>query len=164
MKSKRIAYIGLLIALAFVFSYIEFLLPISLGIPGVKLGLANLVILVCFYQIGEKEAGILSLIRVLLVGFTFANMAMMLYSLAGAILSFLAMYLAKRTNRLSITGVSVLGAVFHNIGQILMAMLLLRSSAIISYLPVLMVTGVVAGIVIGLVGAALVRRLGKRTI
>ena len=91
-------------------------------------------------------------------------MAMMLYSLAGAILSFLAMYLAKRTNRLSITGVSVLGAVFHNIGQILMAMLLLRSSAIISYLPVLMVTGVVAGIVIGLVGAALVRRLGKRTI
>ena len=164
MKSKRIAYIGLLIALAFVFSYVEFLLPISLGIPGVKLGLANLVILVCFYRIGEKEAGILSLIRVLLVGFTFANMAMMLYSLAGALLSFLAMYLAKRTSRLSITGVSVLGAVFHNIGQIIMAMLLLRSNAILSYLPVLMVTGVVAGIVIGLVGAALVRRLGKRTI
>ena len=107
MKIRKIAYLGLLIALAFVFSYIEFLIPVNIGIPGAKLGLANLVIIVALYTLNEKDAFVLSMIRIVLVGFTFANLASMLYSLAGGILSFLAMLLAKKSNKLSMTGVSV---------------------------------------------------------
>lgn len=161
MKTKKIAYIGLLIALAFVFSYIEFLLPIHIGIPGVKLGLANLAIIVCLYTIGEKEAFLLSVIRILLVGFTFANTAMMMYSLAGGILSFLVMWLAKKTDKLSMTGVSVLGGVFHNVGQILLAMWVLETESLLYYLPVLMVSGIAAGVVIGILGALITKRLKK---
>ena len=121
MKTKKIANLGLLIALAFVFSYIEFLIPVNIGVPGAKLGLANLVIIVAIYTLNERDAFVLSMIRIVLVGFTFANLASMLYSLAGGILSFIAMVIAKKTQKLSITGVSVLGGVFHNIGQIIMA-------------------------------------------
>ena len=159
MKTKRIAYLGLLIALAFVFSYIEFLLPINLGIPGAKLGLANLAIIVCMYTLGEKDAFLLSMVRIVLVGFTFANTASMLYSLAGGILSFLVMYIAKKTDRLSMTGVSVLGGVFHNAGQILLAMWMLSAESLIYYLPVLIFTGVISGVVIGILGAMVTKRL-----
>ena len=161
MKTKKIAYIGLMIALAFVFSYLEFLLPINVGIPGVKLGLANLAIIVCLYTLGEKEAFLLSILRIVLVGFTFANTAMMMYSLAGGILSFLVMWLAKKTNKLSMTGVSVLGGVFHNVGQILLAMWVLETESLLYYLPVLIVSGIVAGVVIGILGAMITRRLKK---
>ena len=150
-----------MIALAFVFSYIEFLLPLHIGIPGVKLGLANLAIIVCLYTLGEKEAFLLSMIRIVLVGFTFANTAMMMYSLAGGILSFLVMWLAKKTNKLSMTGVSVLGGVFHNVGQILLAMWILETESLLYYLPVLMVSGSVAGIVIGLLSALITKRIKK---
>ena len=104
MKTKKIAYLGLLIALAFVFSYIEFLIPVNVGIPGAKLGLANLVIIVALYTIKERDAFVLSVIRIILVGFTFANLASMLYSLAGGTLSFVAMVLAKRSKKLSLCG------------------------------------------------------------
>lgn len=161
MKTKKIAYIGLMIALAFVFSYIEFLLPIHIGIPGVKLGLANLAIIVCLYTLGDKEAFLLSVIRIVLVGFTFANMSMMMYSLAGGILSFVIMWLAKKTNKLSMTGVSVLGGVFHNVGQILLAMWVLETESLLYYLPVLIVSGVVAGVVIGILGALIAKRIKK---
>ena len=161
MKTKRIAYTGLLIALAFVFSYIEFLLPINIGIPGAKLGLANLAIIVCLYTLGERDAFLLSMIRIVLVGFTFTNTAMMMYSLAGGILSFAVMVLAKKTNKLSMTGVSVLGGVFHNIGQILMAMVMLSTDSLLYYLPVLMVTGIVSGVLIGILGAMITKRLKK---
>lgn len=161
MKTKKIAYIGLMIALAFVFSYIEFLLPIHIGISGVKLGLANLAIIVCLYTLGDKEAFLLSVIRIVLVGFTFANMSMMMYSLAGGILSFVIMWLAKKTNKLSMTGVSVLGGVFHNVGQILLAMWVLETESLLYYLPVLMVSGIVAGVVIGLLGALIAKRIKK---
>lgn len=161
MKTKKIAYTGLLIALAFVFSYIEFLLPINIGIPGVKLGLANLAIIVCLYTLGEKEAFLLSVIRIVLVGFTFANMAMMMYSLAGGITSFVIMWLAKKTGKLSMTGVSVLGGVFHNVGQILLAMWVLETESLIYYLPVLMISGIIAGVMIGILGALITKRLNK---
>lgn len=162
MKTKRIAYLGLLIALAFVFSYIEFLLPINIGIPGVKLGLANLVIMVALYTLGEKDAFLLSVIRIVLVGFTFANTASMLYSLAGGILSFFVMYFVKKSKKLSMVGVSVLGGVFHNVGQILMAMFMLKSTSLIYYLPVLMITGIVSGILIGMLGGLITKRLKSR--
>ena len=161
MKTKKIAYLGLLIALAFVFSYIEFLIPVNIGIPGAKLGLANLVIIVALYTLNEKDAFILSMIRIVLVGFTFANLASMLYSLAGGILSFLAMLLAKRTKKLSITGVSVIGGVFHNVGQIIMAIWVVKTTSLIYYLPVLMVSGIAAGVAIGILGAMVTKRMKK---
>lgn len=159
MKTKKIAYLGLLIALAFVFSYIEFLIPINLGIPGAKLGLANLVIIVALYTINEKDAFVLSMIRIVLVGFTFANLASMLYSLAGGILSFFAMVLAKRSKKLSMMGVSVIGGIFHNIGQIIIAICVVKTASLIYYLPVLMVAGITAGVAIGLLGAMVTKRI-----
>jgi len=151
--------LGLLVALAFVFSYVESLIPIHLGIPGAKLGLANLAIIVALYTIGEKQAFLLSMVRIILVGFTFSNVASMLYSLAGGILSFLVMVLAKKSKRFSITGVSVLGGIFHNVGQIIVAILVLETASLIFYLPVLLITGVVAGVVIGLLGSMVTKRV-----
>lgn len=159
MKTRKIAYLGLLIALAFVFSYIEFLIPVNLGIPGAKLGLANLVIIVALYTIKERDAFVLSMIRIVLVGFTFANLASMLYSLAGGVLSFLAMILAKRSRKLSITGVSVIGGIFHNIGQIIMAICVVKTASLVYYLPVLLVAGIAAGVAIGILGAMVTKRI-----
>lgn len=159
MKTKKIAYLGLLIALAFVFSYIEFLIPVNLGIPGAKLGLANLVIIVALYTINEKDAFVLSMIRIVLVGFTFANLASMLYSLAGGILSFFAMVLAKRSKKFSMKGVSVIGGIFHNIGQIIIAICVVKTASLVYYLPVLIVAGITAGVAIGLLGAMVTKRI-----
>ena len=161
MNTKRVAYLGLLIALAFVFSYIEFLIPVNIGVPGAKLGLANLVIIVAMYTLNERDAFILSMIRIVLVGFTFANLASMLYSLAGGILSYIAMVIAKKTQKLSITGVSVLGGVFHNVGQIIMAIWVVKTASLVYYLPVLMVSGIVAGVAIGILGGMVTKRLKK---
>ena len=149
----------MLVALAFVFSYIETLIPVNLGIPGAKLGLANLVVMVALYTLGAKEAFALSMVRILLTGFTFSSAAAMLYSFAGGILSYIVMVLAKKTGRLSVTGVSVLGGIFHNVGQILVAMWVLDTATLIYYLPVLAVTGIVSGTVIGLLGMMVIRRL-----
>ena len=161
MNPKRVAFLGLFIALAFVMSYIEFLLPISMGIPGAKIGLANLVIVVALFCIGKKDAFILSAIRVLLVGLTFGNMAMTIYSLAGATLSFGAMLVAKRIKKLSVTGVSVVGGVFHNIGQIIVAMIIMETSGLIYYLPFLLVVGTISGVVIGVVASMIIVRVQK---
>lgn len=161
MKTRKIALLGMLIALAFVFSYIESLIPIRIGIPGAKLGLANLVVIIALYLLGEKEAFLLSIIRIILVGFTFSNTTMMLYSLAGGILSFCVMYIAKRSKKLSMTGVSVVGGVFHNVGQILVAMWAVNTTSLIYYFPLLMITGVVAGVVIGILGGIIAKHLKK---
>ena len=161
MKTRKIAYLGLLTALAFVFSYIEFMIPVNIGIPGAKLGLANLVIIVALYTLNDKDAFALSMIRIVLVGFTFANLASMLYSLAGGILSFLAMSLAKNSKKLSITGVSVIGGIFHNVGQIIMAICVVKTASLVYYLPVLMVAGIAAGVGIGVLGAMVTKRIKK---
>ena len=161
MKTKKIAYLGLLIALAFVFSYIEFLIPVNLGIPGAKLGLANLVIIVALYTINERDAFVLSMIRIVLVGFTFANLASMLYSLAGGILSFFTMVLAKRSKKFSMTGISVIGGIFHNVGQIIIAICVVKTASLVYYLPVLMVAGIVAGVAIGILGAMVTKRIKR---
>ncbi len=153
------AYYGLLIALAFVFSYIESLIPISIGIPGVKLGLANLVSVITLYTLGWKAAAAVSLVRVILTGFTFGNLSMMMYSLAGASLSLLVMILCRRLDLFDMTGVSIAGGVAHNIGQIAVAALVLESSALFYYLPVLLISGTAAGAVIGLLGGLIVRRV-----
>ena len=161
MKTKKIAYLGLLVALAFIFSYIETLIPINIGVPGAKLGLANLVIIVALYTIGERNAFLLSMVRIVLVGFTFANLASMLYSLAGGILSFLAMCIAKHSGKLSTTGVSVVGGVFHNVGQILMAIWVVKTASLVYYLPVLIIAGLTSGVAIGILGAMVTKRVKK---
>lgn len=161
MSTKKIAYLGLLIALAFVFSYVEFLIPVNLGVPGAKLGLANLVIVVALYTLSERDTFLLSMIRIVLVGITFAGMASTLYSFAGGIVSYVVMVIARRTKFLSITGVSVLGAVFHNVGQIIMAIWVVKTASLIYYLPVLLVVGSLSGIAIGVLGARVTSRIQK---
>ena len=123
------------------------------------MGLANIVVVVALYTIGGKNAGMLSLVRVLLVGLTFGNFAMMLYSLAGAVLSFIMMYIAKRTKKLSITGVSVVGGVFHNVGQIIVAIFVLETSQLIYYLPFLIILGTISGVVIGILSGMICKRV-----
>jgi heptaprenyl diphosphate synthase len=161
MKTKRIAFLGLFVALAFVLSYIEFMLPLSIGIPGAKIGIANLAVMVTLYTVGEKNAIALSIIRVVLVGLTFGNISMMMYSLAGAALSLFAMLLARKIGKLSMTGVSVLGGVFHNVGQIIVAMLVLETKSLLYYLPFLIIVGTITGVVIGIVSSLITARVKK---
>ena len=161
MKTKRIAFLGLFVALAFVLSYIEFMLPLSIGIPGAKIGIANLAVMVTLYTVGEKNAIALSIIRVVLVGLTFGNISMMMYSLAGAALSLFAMLLARKIGKLSMTGVSVLGGVFHNVGQIIVAMLVLETKSLFYYLPFLIIVGTITGVVIGIVSSLITVRVKK---
>lgn len=157
--NKKIAYYGLFVALAFIFSYIETLIPINLGVPGVKIGLSNLVVMVALYLTGTASAFAISAIRILLTGFTFGNAAAMIYSFAGGILSLLVMIAAKKTKVFSTLGVSVLGGVFHNVGQIIVAIIVMETTKLIYYLPVLMVSGIVAGVFIGILAAQVIKRL-----
>lgn len=157
--AKKTALLGMLVALAFVLSYIETLIPVNLGIPGAKLGLANLVVMVALYTLGTKEAFGLSMVRILLTGLTFSSMAAMLYSFAGGLLSFAVMALMKKTKKLSVTGVSVLGGIAHNAGQIFVAMWMLDTATLIYYLPLLAITGVASGTVIGLLAVMVIRRI-----
>ena len=157
---------GLLIALAFVLSYLESLIPIAavgFFVPGMKIGLANIVVMVALYTLGYKDAFILSVVRVLLVGMTFGNMVSMWYSLAGSIFSFCVMALLKKTDWFSMIPVSIAGGIFHNVGQICIAMLILETAGVFAYLPVLFVSGVITGTVIGILGGEVARRI-KRAI
>lgn len=148
----------MLTAVAMILSYVESLLP-SVGIPGVKMGLANIAVMFALFRFGWKEAAALSLIRVVLVSVLFGSVGAMLYSLAGAVLSLAVMALLRRINRFSAVGVSVAGGVAHNAGQILMAMLILQTRQLLGYLPVLAVAGIGGGILTGLTAALLIRRI-----
>lgn len=157
----RVAYFGVFTALALIFSYVETLIPIHMGIPGVKLGLANLVILIALYKMSVKEAYILSVVRVVLAGFIFGNLFSIIYSLAGGLLSLTVMALLKKCDRFSLIGVSIAGGVFHNIGQLIMAAIVLESLSIGYYFPVLLVSGIITGFVIGIVSGEMLKRLNK---
>ena len=158
-QTKRLALMGLLTALGLIAGYIEFLIPIPLGIPGVKPGLANIVIVWALYTLSPGEAFCVNLMRIFLSGFLFGNLSMILYSLAGAVVSFAAMLLAKKSSIFSICGVSIIGGVMHNVGQLLMAMLVLESVNLIYYGPVLLAAGVVTGLLIGIVSAEVKKRV-----
>ena len=160
MKSKKTAMYGLLVALAFILSYIESLIPFPF-IPGIKLGLANLVVIVALYGMGWKEAFVLSLIRIILVGFTFGNLSTMLYSLAGGLLSWLMMVLAKKSKWFSMVGVSIIGGISHNIGQIIVAILTVSNVYLVTYLPLLLITGAITGTLIGFLGALILKRIKR---
>ncbi len=161
MGSRRIAYCGLFAALAILMGYVELLIPMPILIPGVKLGLANVIIVIMLYFMDAKSAFFVSLIRVLLSGLLFAGFAGLLYSLSGAMLSFAVMLLLKRTERFSIVGVSVAGGIFHNVGQIVVAALVVENVRMAYYLPFLLVSGVVTGIVIGIVAQMALKYLKR---
>lgn len=148
--SKRVAKCGLLIALAMVFSYVEVLIPFNFGIPGIKLGLANLIVVVGFYSMKTTDVIAVSLVRIFLSGLLFGNLMSILYSLSGGILSIIVMLLLKRLHKFSIVGVSIAGGVFHNIGQIIVAMLILENFAVAVYLPPLLIAGTITGMLIGI--------------
>ena len=160
MKIK-VAYFGMFTALALIFSYVESLIPISFGIPGIKLGVANLMTIVALYRIGTKEAYCLSVLRILLSGLMFGNLFSIVYSLAGGMLSLLIMVLLKKTNQFSVIGVSIAGGTFHNIGQLIVAMIVLESGSIFHYFPVLIIAGMLTGFVIGLISSETMRRIIK---
>lgn len=157
--AKTVALYGMLIALAFIFSYIESMIPFPVPIPGVKLGLANLVNVVGLYTVGAVGTAAVSLVRIVLVGFTFSNPGAMLYGLAGGALSLLAMILARKLDWFGKAGVSILGGIFHNIGQLTVAALVTEQAGVFTYLPVLLAAGVVTGAVIGLLGGLIVERI-----
>jgi len=160
-KTGKVALYGLLASLALVMSYIESLIPPLMAVPGMKLGLTNIVVLAALYLIGDGGAVLMNVIRILLVSFMFGNGISLWYSLAGGLLSGLVMILAKRTGKLGIITVSILGGVAHNVGQILTAMVLLKTTAVGYYLLILWFSGMAAGAVIGVIGAAVVARLQK---
>ena len=158
MKS-RVAYFGVFTALALIFSYVETLIPFQIGIPGVKLGLANLIIVIALYKMNLKETYMLSVTRVVLSGFIFANMFSIIYSLAGGLLSLTVMALLKKKGGFSIMGISIAGGVFHNIGQLIVAMIVVETFSVAYYVPVLLISGLVTGMVIGLVSGEMLKRL-----
>lgn len=158
MKSKA-AYLGVFVALAMIFSYLESLIPLPIGIPGIKLGLANLLVVVAMYKLGTKEAFAISVVRIVLSGFLFGNLFAIIYSLAGGILSFAVMSILKRRESFSIFGVSMAGGVFHNVGQILIAMYVVETFSVAYYIPVLMIAGVFTGLVIGVAANEILKRL-----
>lgn len=159
---NKVAYLGVFLALALICSYVESLIPFYFGIPGVKLGLANIVVVLMLYCVGAREALTISVLRVILAGFMFANLFSILYSLAGALLSFSVMYLLKRTKKLGVLPISITGGVFHNIGQIIVAALVVENYNIFYYMPVLLVAGIITGLLIGLASQEVIIRIGDR--
>ncbi|BFL47157.1 Gx transporter family protein [Lactonifactor longoviformis] len=156
---QKTAWMGLMAAIAIIFGYIETLLPIFTGIPGIKLGLANLVTVFMLYVFTWKEAAVIATIRILVIGFLFGSLFSILFSLAGGYLSLMVMVWMKKVPGLSVIGVSIAGGVFHNIGQILVAALVVENIKLFYYVPVLLVAGLVTGLLIGIVGQMLIRRL-----
>ncbi|MGN0531487.1 MAG: Gx transporter family protein [Eubacterium sp.] len=159
-KVKNIALYGVMIALAMIFSYLESFIPINLliPVPGVKLGLANIVVLFALYTMRVGDAVVIAVIRVLLSGFIFGNPMTIAYSLAGSLLSIAAMYLLKKTD-LSIIGVSMVGGITHNIGQLIVAVILTSTVRIAYLVPVLLVTGMVTGLLMGVAAKLVIPRV-----
>ncbi len=161
MKTKRVAFLGMCIALSMILSFVESQIPPLMAVPGVKVGLPNIVMVFMLYKIGAKETAIVSILRVILVGILFGTPLSMIYSLVGAALSLIGMILLKKTNLFAPITVSVAGGILHNIGQIATACLVMETAQIAYYLPVLLISGTIAGILIGLTAAMILKRLDK---
>lgn len=159
MSTKRLATDAMFLTLALVVSYIEVLIPIPIGIPGVKLGLANGVIMVLLFFTTWKRTLEISVIRVILAGFLFGNPMTIAYSLAGGILSLIIMGILKKMDGFSPVGISVAGGVAHNLGQLSVAVILMENTKIYYYAPVLLITGTIAGVIIGILSGLLVKKI-----
>ena len=154
-----VALYGMLASVALVMSYIESIIPIPYPVYGMKIGLANIVIVWVLYSLDIKAAAIISLVRVMLSGFLFGNLYSIFFSLVGAALSLLVMWLLKRTKIFSVVGVSIAGGVCHNLGQIIVAMIVLENVRIVYIFPALMISGVISGIAIGIIGGILFKKI-----
>lgn len=157
MKQKT-AHLGLFTAIAIIFGYVETLVP-TIMIPGIKLGLANLAVLFILDRYTIKDAALVSAVRILVIGFLFGNLFSILYSLCGAALSLVVMFTARKKLRCSLLTVSVAGGVSHNIAQLLVAMCIVENTSLIYYAPALLVSGVVTGLVIGLLTINVLKRV-----
>lgn len=159
MKAKRVTFLGIFIALAMILSFVEHQIPALVAIPGIKVGLPNIVMVFLLYRVGWKETVIVSIIRIILVSMLFGNMQTMTFSIAGAIFSLVGMFLLKRLNWFSCVTVSITGSILHNIGQIVAAVFWTGTAQIVFYLPILLVSGTVAGTLIGLLAGMMIKRL-----
>ncbi len=157
-KTKKITFLGIIATFALILSFVEAVLPpIWSAVPGIKMGLPNIVIVFLLYRFTVKEAAVVSFIRILVTALLFGNLMTLAYSVAGAFLSLSAMYLLKKCDKLSVIGVSIAGGVTHNLGQIIMAVIILSTKEIGFYFPVLAVTGTLAGIFVGILGILLIK-------
>ena len=147
---KSVAYLGVFLALAMILSYVEAILPFAIGIPGVKLGLANLVTVLMLYLIGWRESLCVSVLRIVLTGILFGNLVSICYGLAGGLLSFVLMFFLIRMNCFHVVTVSICGGIIHNMGQLIVAGFLVSSYYVIYYMPVLLIAGFVTGALIGI--------------
>ncbi len=155
---KKVTLLGFCLAAAMLLSYIETLIPPLVSIPGVKVGLANIIVIFALWQIGIKEAYLISLSRIILCALLFGSLLGFVYSLCGAVLSLTVMVILKKTDLFSIIGVSIAGGVLHNFGQIIAAIFILGTEAVLAFLPVLIITGVLAGAAIGIISALIIKR------
>ncbi len=160
-SAYKVSVCAVLTALALIFSYVEALIPFSFGVPGIKLGLSNLVVLIALYGIGASYAFGVNLARILLSGLLFGGVSAMIYSLAGGILSFAVMYALKKTRLFSPVGVSMAGGVMHNVGQLTAAALIVETSQIYLYLPALLISGMITGVLLGIASVWILRRLTR---
>ena len=159
MNTRKLTTLAITVTLAMALSFLESQIPPLVAIPGVKLGLANVAVIFALYRFGAREAAAVSALRVFLVGLLFGSFVSTLYSIVGAILSFVVMLLLRRFKIFSEVGVSVAGGVCHNIGQIAVACVLLETNVILYYLPFLLLSGTVAGVGVGALSALLIRKL-----
>ena len=159
VRTRLLSISAMFAALALIFSYVEVLIPIPVPVPGIKLGLANLVIIIALYRMDFRYAFTINMVRILAAGLLFSGVFGMIYSLAGGILSIVVMYLLYRTKLFSMVGVSMAGGVCHNLGQLMTACILLSNTAIMSYFPVLLFSGLISGIAIGILAYVIEKRL-----
>ncbi len=160
-KSKKAALFGLMIALAFVLSYLESLIPFNFGVPGIRLGLANTVVLAALYIMPKKDAFLISVIRIILAGFTFNGVSAMIFSLAGGLFSFAVMLLLQKSEKFSVIGVSAAGGTAHNIGQLAAAAATAKTAGLLYYIPVLIISGAVTGILTGTAADIVIKRIKR---
>ncbi len=161
MKAKRVTFLGLSIALAMILSFVEHQIPALVAIPGIKVGLPNIVLVFLLYRVGWKDAVIVSIIRIILVSMLFGNVQMMTFSIAGAVLSLTGMILLKKLNWFSCVAVSVTGGILHNVGQIVAAVFWTGTAEIAFYLPALLISGTVAGTLIGILSGLMIEKMKK---
>lgn len=159
MDIGKIATCGVLASMAMIFSYIESFIPMPPIVPGIKLGLANIAIIAVLFCVGAKEAFLVNIIRISIISVLFGNINTFMFSMAGGLLSLSVMTLLKKFKIFSIIAISIAGGVFHNVGQIVAAVFIMDTSAIIYYLPVLIVGGVITGIIIGIVSGLVTERV-----
>lgn len=162
--SKRVSCCAMLVALAMIFGYVESMIPINFGVPGMKLGIANLVTVAGLYFLKPQEVFTVAVMRILLTGFMFGNGMSIIYSLAGGILSFAVMVLMKKSKGFSVIGISIAGGISHNVGQVMVAAYAVENLKIMYYLPVLLIAGTITGMLIGIVGSRILIAVKRQAV